>query len=212
MNSASSPMSGQPSLLATAISDSSHAVLVVNLADLTVRQATPTAIAWLGLPPNRLLGRSLLLSLPHLGQALAVTVSGGLRPLPEPLAVDVAKPDHTCLSVYVRRLDSDAILEFHVADAHDPVGRARLDLTTLHDPALGDDALARQQRLSALRDEISALRIVAETRARPLASETPLRAWLGQAETALTRLVEHSDELAELVIREEGPSTQADRL
>jgi hypothetical protein len=91
--------------------DQEGAVMKVSLVDLTVRHATPLAIAWMGLPAERLLNRSLLLSLPHLGQTLTVAISGGLGPARQPLPAAVATPTGEALTVYARRVDAEAILE-----------------------------------------------------------------------------------------------------
>jgi hypothetical protein len=73
--------------------------LVVGLGDLSVTEASPTALAWLGLPRDRLVGRSLMLSCPELGQALTVAIAGGLGPTPSPLPVTMASPGRARLRV-----------------------------------------------------------------------------------------------------------------
>ena len=92
------------------------AVLVVTLANFDVRYASPLAVAWLDYPIDRLLGRSLMLSVPPLGQALTLAVARGLSQLPTPLGVGMASPDGARLSVFVRQVDADAIIDFEIAD------------------------------------------------------------------------------------------------
>ena len=92
------------------------AVLVVTLANFDVRYASPLAIAWLDYPIDRLLGRSLMLSVPPLGQALTLAVAHGLSRLPTPLGVGMTSPDGARLLVSVRQVDADAIIDFEIAD------------------------------------------------------------------------------------------------
>jgi hypothetical protein len=92
------------------------AVLVVSLANFDVRHATPLAIAWLDYPLDRLLGCSLMLSVPLLGQALTLAVARGLSQLPTPLSVSMMNPDGARLLVSVRQVEADAIIDFAVAD------------------------------------------------------------------------------------------------
>lgn len=94
------------------------AVLVVSLANFDVRSASPLAIAWLDFPLDRLLGRSLMLSMPQLGQALTFAVAHGLSHRPIPLGVPLANPDGTRLAVHVHQVDADAIIDFSLVDAH----------------------------------------------------------------------------------------------
>ncbi len=93
------------------------AVLVVSLANFDVRHASPLAIAWLDFPLDRLLGRSLMLSLPLLGQALTLAVARGLSELPTPLGVSMVNPDGARLMVSVHQVDADAIIDFAEAPA-----------------------------------------------------------------------------------------------
>ena len=94
------------------------AVLVVSLANFDVCHASPLAIAWLDYPLDRLLGRSLMLSVPLLGQALTLAVRG-LSQLPTPLNISMMNPDGARLVVSVHQVDADAIIDFEIADGQD---------------------------------------------------------------------------------------------
>jgi len=95
------------------------AVLVVSLASFDVLHASPLAIAWLDYPIDRLLGRSLMLSVPPLGQALTLAAAHGLSELPTPLGVSMVNSDGARLMVYAHRVDADAIIDFEIAEAQD---------------------------------------------------------------------------------------------
>ncbi len=196
------------------ISDPSDtaAVLVVGLTDLSVRRASSNAVAWLGLPKERLLERSLMLSLPHLGQALTVAIAGGLSPLPQPLVTDVAKPDLTPLSVFVRRLEDEAIIDLQVPAADHAGGRTHSVPTHISPGEHPEDAVAVRGRFTALRNELALLRALAEAHVTPTAEERHLHDWLWQAEVALTRMIENFGAVEKLIERRDTPSPQATRL
>lgn len=95
------------------------AVLIVALSNFDVRYASPLAITWLDYPIDRLLGRSLMLSVPPLGQALTLAVAHGLSQLPTPLGVAMVNPDGARLMVSVHQVGADAVIDFVLADGQD---------------------------------------------------------------------------------------------
>lgn len=95
------------------------AVLIVALSNFAVRYASPLAITWLDYPIDRLLGRSLMLSVPLLGQALTLAVAHGLSQVPTPLGVTMADPVGAGLMVSVHQVDADAVIDFALADRRD---------------------------------------------------------------------------------------------
>ena len=146
-----------------------QARLVVALENLHVRYATSLALAWLGMRADRLLGRSLMLSQPELGQALTLALAGGLSPLPAPLGVVVTRPDGMRVTPLVHQVDADAIVEFQ-ALAEEP---ARPEPTGL------------QRRMDEMRQDLAALRRRVPCDEAMLRGDDPILFWLWQAEAAL---------------------------
>src|SRR5688572_21167904 len=97
-----------------------QALLVVSLENFDIRYASQRAVEWLAQPAERLLGRSLLLSLPQIGQALSLAVQAGLSPVPVQLNVVMSNPDGVPLNIFTTRRDNDALIEFRVADDPTP--------------------------------------------------------------------------------------------
>jgi hypothetical protein len=165
-----------------------QALLIVSLENLDVRYASQRAVEWLGLPADRLLGRSLLLSLPDIGQALTLAVAGGLSPFPAPLATLLvtlaATPDGNPLSIHAHRRDTDAILEFRVDEASPASVCAPIKRMT---PPLADP-LGMQRRLDEIRQDLVALRTRIPCEEAMLRGDDPILFWLWQAEAALAQL------------------------
>lgn len=197
---------------ATPETASAHqAVLVVSLGNLHVRYASPLAIEWLGLPADRLFGRSLILSLPNLGQALTLALSGGLSPLPTPLGVRVSRPDGTRLTPYIHQVDADVIVEFQVDEEHDSTGRARPVQTPSMTPAGtgAADPVGLQRRLDEMRQDLAALRTRVPCSEMMLRGDDPILFWLWQAEAALTQISRRFASFAAVSRQKPTPSTGA---
>src|SRR5688572_13766786 len=167
-----------------------QAVLVVSLGNLHVRYASPLAVEWLGLPADRLFGRSLILSLPNLGQALTLALSGGLSPLPTPLGVRISKSDGTRLTPYIHQVDADVIVEFQVDEEHDSAGRVRPAHAPSATPAGtgAADPVGLQRRIDEMRQDLTALRMRVPCSEMMMRGDDPILFWLWQAEAALTQI------------------------
>jgi hypothetical protein len=158
-----------------------QALLVVSLENFDVRYASHRAVEWLALPAERLLGRSLLLSLPQVGQALSLLVQAGLSPAPALLNVTMATPDGAALNLFAHRRDNEAIIEFRAVDDPVPaVGATR--------PGGLPDPVGFQRRLDELRQDLVAMRARIPCDEAMLRGDDPMLFWLWQAEAALAQL------------------------
>lgn len=173
--------------------DSTHeapqrkAVLVVAADNFDIRYASPQAIEWIDLPADRLLGRSIMLSLPPLGQALTLAVSAGLSSEPEPLNVVMARPDGSPLVVRARRVDADIIIDFTGLAGPDGGGRARGE--SIPPQAISaTDPVALQRRMDEMKQDLAALRARIPSDETMLRGDDPILFWLWQAEAALTQV------------------------
>lgn len=185
-----------------------QALLVVSLQNLDVRYASQRAVDCLGLPAGRLLGRSLLLSLPPLGQALTLAIAAGMSPMPTRLNLVMADTDGTPLDTFVHQRDSEAIVEFRPADGARPAGAATpaSDTATFRRSAQVPDPIRLQRRLDEMRQDLVALRSRIHCDERMLRGDDPLLFWLWQAEAALTQISQRANELV-AVQRPQGTST-----
>lgn len=162
------------------------AVLVISLENFDVRYASPLAIEWLSLPADRLLGRSLMLSVPPLGQALTLAVSDGLSQSATTLGVTMATPEGHRLVVTAHRADMDAIIDFSPTDVH----AVDAEPTTLTPPTGKPipDAIGLQRRLEEMTQDLAALRARIPCSEGMLRGEDPVLFWLWQAEGALAQV------------------------
>lgn len=175
--------------------------LTVSLINLDVREASVHAQEYLGLTADRLLGRSLLLSEPELGQALTRLLAAGLEPRRVPMNVQLATPDGEPLTAFVRQIGQDAIIELEPAGGH--ASANHVSGAVLH--------AGLHQRLDELRRELGALGQRIPCSDDSLRGDDQFLLWLWQAEVALGRLSERCAAVEELRRHDTGIHTTDDR-
>lgn len=176
----------------------SQALLVVNLQNLDVRYASQRAVDCVGLPAERLFGRSLLLSLPLLGQALTLAIAGGMSPQPTRLNLAMADTDGTPLETFVHQRENEAVIEFRATDRpRDTGGGTPVSGTpgVRPVPATATDPIRLQRRLDEVRQDLVALRSRIPCDEMMLRGDDPLLFWLWQAEAALAHISLRAKEL-----------------
>lgn len=168
---------------ATATEARPQAVLIVDQQNLDVRYASPRAVAWLALPADRLLGRSLMLSVPELGQALTLALAGGLGPQAVALNATLAASDGTQVTAHAQQRDADILIELRPATSSLPAV-ARDASRAL------PEAVEALRRLDEVRQDLVALRARLPCDEQMLRGDDPILFWLWQAEAALTQVRE----------------------
>lgn len=191
----------EPPLAATSppqLGTTPQALLVVSLQNLDVRYASQRAVDCVGLPAGRLLGRSLLLSLPPLGQALTLVIAGGMSPQPTRLNLVMADTDGTPLDTFVHQRDNEAVIEFRAADGPRATGDGTpaSGIAVVRTPSPPTtDPIRLQRRLDEVRQDLVALRSRIPCDEMMLRGNDPLLFWLWQAEAALAQISLRSNEL-----------------
>jgi hypothetical protein len=178
-----------------------QAALVVNHGNLDVRYASPRAVEWLALPADRLLGRSLLLSVPALGQALSLALAGGLGPEPVALHAPLATSEGMQVWAYAQQRDADILIELRPATST-AGGREATNGTTAG--ATVPDAVGALRRLDEMRQDLAALRTRVPCDEAMLRGDDPILFWLWQAEAALAQVRERYPALMAAMRRPTG--------
>lgn len=157
-----------------------QALLIVNQENLDVRYASPRAVEWLALPADRLLGRSLMLSVPPLGQPLSLALAGGLGPEPVALHAPMATAEGMQIQAYASLRESDIVIELRPATSvqENPA------------PTAMPDAVGALRRLDEVRQDLAALRSRIPCDEAMLRGDDPILFWLWQAEAALAQVRE----------------------
>lgn len=181
-----------------------QALLVVSLENFDVRYASQRAVEWLALPADRLFGRSLLLSLPQVGQALSLAVQAGLSPLPALLNVAMATPEGTSLHLYAQRRDNEVLIELRPVDEPAPGGPVPAAPPTGGSRTPVPDLVGFQRRLDELRQDLVAIRARIPCEEAMLRGDDPMLFWLWQAEAALAQLSKRFPDLVAIQRKSTG--------
>lgn len=166
--------------------ETTHGMLVVALANLDVRYASPQAVDWLGMSAERLLGRSLIISQPELGQALTRLIALGLGAQAVPLNVSLSTTAGQTLVISCRQAGSDAVLDLHLA--REPAKEADHGASGHTNDCEEREIGALQRRLDQMRQDLAALRRRVPCDEAMARGEDPILFWLWQAEAALAHL------------------------
>lgn len=161
-------------------------VLIIDRQNLDVRHASPQAAVWLGLPTERLLGRSLLLSVPPLGQALTLAISAGLGPQPvalhAPLSTNGEDGRAIMVTPHARQRDGDILIELRpTSTGVQP---------TSHDLRSLQISMGSLSSFQTIRRQLADLRARIPWSDALARGDDPLLFLLWQAETSLAELAE----------------------